>query len=317
MVLKLDSNLVGENWTSYKSIGFFVRFSHPHTDGIFLIPNDWKQPWVPANRTLIDANTNLYYYEYELSSIAGPFTHDTYFQVYFHPGTGPVVNMTRMEVSPLVAFKYDTRAAGALIAKINTVDTSTNKGLTQFVLLQNRIELALTGLSLESKNAISGYSDYASKKATIASKAVMIDDGDNITTHEPGVSGDWPMLRNNSVESSEFGFFNSHTYQNTKNGGYVQVFYQDAKGKSWANYSKLGLFFQIDSALYDTSYFSDGTQNINATTTVVDEVNHIYYLEVDFTNGAKTFSGNPFIGINLNNGAQTKTINITNVVGII
>lgn len=316
--LCLDTFLVGEDWSIYKSVGLFMRFSHAPTDNTFLIVNNWSQDWVPATKTLIDESTNLYFYEFDMSSVTGPFTANTYFQVYFNPSEGDVtpVNMTKMEVSNLVKFTHDTSAIDMLIDNALTLSTTSNRDLTQFVLLANRIDLSIATLGNEGYKLISRYDEYVQRKSVVSNKAIMIDNGSNITTHEPGVSGDWPYVKNNAVASDYYGYFNSHTYGSIKNGGNCQVFYQGARGNSWKSYSKIGFFVQTDSPLYHQAYLHDGAKNLYADPQVVDATNHIYYVEINITTVVDTFSGNPFICINLGGGAYTQTLNITNVVGI-
>ena len=98
------NNLVGTDWSSYSSIGIFIRFSSTPTDKMFFIPNDWHQDWIPSTPVTVDASTNLYYYEYNLSTVTGPFTYNTYFQIYFNPGSGTDVYMTSLELSDIVYF---------------------------------------------------------------------------------------------------------------------------------------------------------------------------------------------------------------------
>ena len=98
------NNLVGTDWSSYSSIGIFIRFSSTPTDKMFFIPNDWHQDWIPSTPVTVDSSTNLYYYEYNLSTVTGPFTYNTYFQIYFNPGSGTDVYMTSLELSDIVYF---------------------------------------------------------------------------------------------------------------------------------------------------------------------------------------------------------------------
>ena len=314
--LALDSFLVGEDWSLYKSVGFFARFSAAPTDNTFLIVDNWAKDWVPAKKTVIDEATNTYFYEFDMSTITEPFVDNTYFQVYFHPGDGTVVTMNRVEFSSIVKFTHNTQVVDTLINNALNLSTTSNRDIVKFATLANRIDETLAAMGDRAADLISRYSEYQEAKTLFASKGKMIDNGTNVTTYEPGVSGDWPLITANGLASNEYGYFNTHTYQSKKDGGTVQLFYQSARYKSWKSYSSIGFYVQVDSNLYYQAYFNDGEKNLFADPVLVDETNRIYYIEISLSGCVSAFTANPWICINLGGGAYTQSVAITNIVGI-
>lgn len=108
MQLWLETNLIDEDWSSYTRLGFFLKADAPITDrGFFNVNNVWGS--ITANITTIDASSNLYFYEFDLSSISAAFTDQTQFEIYFgsnlnHVEISNFVNISRFEISsPITA----------------------------------------------------------------------------------------------------------------------------------------------------------------------------------------------------------------------
>lgn len=108
MQLWLETNLVGEDWSELTTLGFFLKSEAPITDNAFLnVNNVWGA--IMANISVVDASQNLYFYNFDLSSITAPFTVETQFEIYFgsnisHVEISNFVNITRFEIaSPITA----------------------------------------------------------------------------------------------------------------------------------------------------------------------------------------------------------------------
>lgn len=308
--LFLEDDLVGDDWTTYKSVGFFVRYNSRINDRIYLIPDgDWAR-WLFQDPVLVDEETNLYWYEFDTSKLAGAFTSPTYFQAYF----GANITITKMEITPIVGFKYDTSNIDALITKALTMPTSTNAEKTKFVLLTERIDALLSKLNSVALAKVANYDEYVAKRNEVQNMLVLYNS--YFSVYDPASDNVWPELT--LTESDEYGYFHSHTYATTQTGGARSIFINNAKGANWTAYNKIAFFAQFDKDINDNAYFIM-TEGWGVTSycvpQLIDAVNNIYYYEFDITNAPQAMIGNPEICLYIGGGITNITIGITNIVG--
>lgn len=307
---KLDFNdagdLKGYNWSGYSKIGLFVKYNVPTTDLPTFIPNDWNQTWIRPTKEVINASQNLYYFEFDLSSVTGPFYADTYFQVYF----GNTVSVSHMEITDIVYFKNDVTKITNMIKEANKIDTSTNMGKSHFTLIGEKIDSLLKSLTNEQLTSIDGYNDYNTKKNNVSTSVIY--NGFYSTNY----GSDWPEMT--SIDNDTFGSFKTYTYPSAVNGeSTYNVFFNGLNGQNWSNVNRIGIFIQynVENPNAVKMVFTGNWSVVSESTPVVfDATNHIYYYEFDVSM-VSTISGyNPHIALNLSN--PTTTIRASHIVKI-
>ena len=285
---------VGEDWTTYNSICFFMQFDVPNSERICLLPNgDWDHP-IWQSGLLVDASTNLYFFELDLETLSGAFTAETYIQVYFS------AQINSFKMTDIVATKKDLTRLNNLINLANTVDITTNQGVVRFMNIAN----VIGGIIKESdKPQLSGYNDYATKLATATTKGEVLFDG-AITTSD---NGDWPELT--KEESSVYGELRGYTFSSPQTSNF-NVFF-NCRGADWSQYSKMGIYVQLEADTNDRIWFimkNDWSLTDAVTPVLVDAQNHIYYCEFNLSALEGAFECNPYLSIYLTaNSSFVKT----------
>lgn len=308
--LNFNATQVGKDWTSYEKIGFFIRYSAPTSDLTYLIPNDDWGAWIYNAPVLVDAETNLYYYEFDISTLTGAFDKATYFQIYFDK----VVGINKIEISSIVGFKPDYSQVESMIERALSLPTNDTKGTAQFLLYSARLNDMLDELGSNETANITGYSEFKTKYASVNNASVIYDSF--FSVYNPGSDNDWPEMELN--ESADYGYMHTFTYAQSQVGGARSIFINNASYNNWTAYGKIGFFAQFDNAINDNAYFvmTDGWGITSyCVPKCVDSVNNVYYYEFDISNAPQSLMKNPEICLYIGGGISNTSIGITDIIG--
>lgn len=303
-------DVTGQNWAQYQAVGFFAQFDKENTENVMLIENnDWNQAVIYANKHVIDASKNLYFYEFSTTTLAkANFTAATSFEIYFSQ------SMKKISVSEIVGFNYDVKELKALVANANSLTLDSDAKKSQFILLADRIDKLASLVSDTVIQTITGYSDYLTKKSTVTSFGNILYKDAYTTSY----GSDYPAMI--ETVSEDYGMMLTYTYPNKVTTSRTSnIFFVGANYKSWRGYTKFSCFVQFSEENTSTCEFvynNDWAKKINVNSTLVDAANHVYYFEVNIsgTTLPQVFNGNPFISLVLSSG--TTFVTCSYLVGI-
>ena len=303
---EVDMDCFNEDWSNYNSFGFFIRFNHAIDDRTGLIPNNNWDNVIFSNPVLVDDNIHLYFYEISLDTLNSPFSGSpdkpTFLQVYFGN-----TEIDSMSISNLVYFNKDYSKINEMIAKANSVNLSTNLGLTQFTLLSEKIDALVTPKDVDK---VSNYSAYLSKKEQVSSICDVVHN----TLFTVSYNGDYPAF--SQTDSADFGYNNSLSFDNGITNK-IQIFADGGKGKNWSSYYKISMFVELDTQMNANPILTiNYNESLNKTGTMNNylDSDNVYYLEFEL-NTDSAFTGNPFISIYIN--GTSYNVKVTNWVGFI
>lgn len=291
----------GDSWSKEKTLGLFMKTDVPNDEIMRLIPSGaWSHESI-GTRTVVDESEHLYFYEFDLKDLPASFTQDSYIQIYFR---SPVAHY---EVTDFVFFHKQIERAEELIRNANAADANSDRGMVNFALLSREIDDLITESDGE---LLEGYSDYLSKKQSLASSVSILWDGD-ITTDD---GDDYPKMKEEA--SQQYGRFHTYRYGSSKSG--VVNAFAIAKDENWSGHSRLAAFIGLsDATSEEVSLVIDNVWDEPFGVAIpieVDAQNHIYYVQFDISALPSTMTGNPVISIGLSN--STNVIRCTDLVAI-
>ena len=297
----------GEDWSSHVKMAFYAQYDVSNTENEWFIVNGNWDTLLNPKRTLVDETKNIYFYEFDLSSVTEPFTNNCYIQMYFSEVTSQVT------FSEFIYYDNDVLELNNLISKANAITLSNNQEITRFVLFSEKIDKIYSELKASDRNRVEGYDAYLTKKSS--ANASILFNG-NITTSN---NGDWPSLEPHDDEN--YCSLRTFDYGANKTGT-VNAFFE-CRNTSWANHKKMSFFCKIDNPTTDRVWLilEEGW----ATTIAVDPIlvsgtTSTYYCEFNLqtvdSSKLSNLGINPEVWIYLSEGCTTKTISITSVVAL-